>query len=313
MTNPPPISGLQARRKARLLLLGTVLIWGASFSVVKSALSDASPLLFNLVRMALATLVLAAVNRRALPGITTLQIKAGAIAGLFLAAGYQFQTLGLAHTTAGKSAFLTGLVVILVPLFTFVPQLRPKGTHAPGLLTLGGAVLAFAGLLFLTTPPGTALPELFAAIAPGDLLTLICAFAFAAHLLSLARFAPGMPAGTLATLQIAAATVVMALTLPLERSRYFHLTPRLAAALLLTSVLSTAAAFTIQSYAQQHLPPAETAVLLTLEPVFAALTGLLFLAERFSSRSALGAALILVSIALVELLPGLMRSREVPA
>jgi drug/metabolite transporter (DMT)-like permease len=288
---------------AHLLLLGVVAVWGATFVLVKDALDDASPLLFNLLRMTLAALALAIVNRRHLRHITRPTVAAGAVVGLFLATGYQFQTAGLARTTAAKSAFITGLVVVFVPLLTAIPGIRPANAHAPRAAALLGAALAFAGLLFLTTPPGTTASNIFTSIGLGDLLTLLCALAFAGHLLSLAHTSPRVPIAQLATLQIAFAALVMAITLPLGGRLYLTLTPRLILALAITSLLATAAAFTIQSWAQQHLPPTHTALLLTLEPVFAWLVSFLFLHERLSHRSLAGAALILAGILLTELLP----------
>jgi drug/metabolite transporter (DMT)-like permease len=288
---------------AHLLLLAVVAIWGATFVLVKDALNDASPLLFNLLRMTLAAIALAIVNRRHLRHLTRPTLVAGAIVGLFLAAGYQFQTAGLARTTAAKSAFITGLVVVFVPLLTAIPGIRPANAHAPGWPALLGALLAFAGLLFLTTPPGTTASNIFTSIGLGDLLTLICAIAFAGHLLSLAHTSTRIPIPQLSTLQIAFAALVMLITLPLGGPLYLHLTPRLLIALAITSLLATAAAFTIQSWAQQHLPPTHTALLLTLEPVFAWLISFLFLHERLNHRSLAGAALILAGILLTELLP----------
>lgn len=296
---------------AHILLLGVVLVWGATFVLVKEALSDASPLLFNFVRMTLATLALALINRRALRGITREQWWGGALAGLMLALGYQFQTLGLTRTTAAKSAFITGLVVVFVPIFTLIPRLRPSGTPRPGLATAAGTIAAFAGVLILTTPAGTRLSSLFSSIGSGDLLTVGCAIAFALHLLTLAHFSMRMSAGLLATLQIGAASVVMLVMLPLEHP-HFHLTPRLGVTLAITSLLATAAAFTIQSFAQQVLPPTHTVLLLTLEPVFALLTSLLILHVGLSQRAMLGAALILTAIAIIELTPS-AHATELPA
>ena len=307
------MTDLNPRRLAQLLLLGTVLVWGASFAIVKSALTDASPFVFNLLRMTLAAAALIAINHRHLRALTRPQLAGGALAGVFLATGYQFQTLGLAHTTAAKSAFITGLVVVLVPLLMILPAVRPPGTRRPGLLAIVGALVAFAGLILLTTPPGTPPSALFTSISAGDLLTTVCALAYAGHLLTLARISPGMPAGPLATVQISAAAVFMLLTLPLEHTHRLTWTPRLAIALAVTSLLATAAAFTIQSYAQQHLPPAQTAVLLTMEPVFAALTSVLLLHEALSIRSLAGSALILISIAAIEVLPSLLHATEIPA
>ncbi|HEX3373366.1 MAG TPA: DMT family transporter [Edaphobacter sp.] len=170
---------LSASALAHILLLGVVFIWGTTFVLIKDALQDASPLLFNLLRMVLAFVALAIVNHRQLRHINRRALISGLIVGLLLAAGYQFQTTGLALTTAAKSAFITGLVVVFVPLFTIVPALRSQNTPPPRWTTAIGALLAFSGLLLLTTPPGTSPQDIFVSIGPGDLLTLACAIAFA--------------------------------------------------------------------------------------------------------------------------------------
>ena len=291
---------------AHLLLLAVVVVWGATFVLVKDALNDASPLLFNLLRMSVAFVALAGVNYRQLRNVNRIALIAGLLAGLLLAAGYQFQTSGLARTTPAKSAFITGLVVVFVPLLTVFPALRTKTTPPPRVTTAVGALLAFCGLLLLTTRAETTWQNLFLSIGPGDLLTLACALAFAGHLLALAHFSPQVPAAQLATLQIGVAALLMAVTLPLGGSPHLHVTSRLVIALAVTSLLATAAAFTIQSWAQQHLPPTHTAILLTLEPVFAALTSFVVLHERLSRRSLGGAVLIFAGIAAIELFPAAM-------
>jgi len=282
--------------------LGVVFVWGTTFVLIKDALQDASPLLFNFLRMTLAFLALGIVNHRQLRHINRRALLSGLIVGLFLAAGYQFQTTGLALTTAAKSAFITGLVVVFVPLFTMIPALRSPNTPPPRWTTAIGALLAFSGLLLLTTPPETSPQNLFVSIGSGDLLTLACAIAFAGHLLALSHTSHRVPTGQLATLQIGAAALIMAITLPLGGKPHLSFTPRLVVALAVTSLLATAAAFTIQSWSQQHLPPTHTAILLTLEPVFACLTSYLVLHEHLGRRSLLGAVLILLGIALTELL-----------
>jgi len=288
---------------AHLLLLAVVIIWGATFVLVKDALQDTSPLLFNLLRMALAFVALAIVNHRQLLSIKRQSIISGFMVGLFLAAGYQFQTTGLAHTTAAKSALITGLVVVFVPLFTIFPALRPSGTPHPRWTSALGAIFAFSGLLLLTTPAGTSWQNLFRTIGLGDILTLFCAVAFAAHLLSLARVSKGIPTAQLATIQIGSAALLMAITLPLGGRPHLAFTPRLITALAVTSLLATAAAFTIQSWAQQYLPPTHTAILLSLEPVFACITSFLVLHEHLGPRSLFGAALILIGIVTIEIFP----------
>ena len=302
---------MHARRWSRGLLLLTAMVWGATFPLVKAALRDVTPLLFNLLRMLLATAVLLVVNRRAMRGAARYW-KAGLSTGLFMATGYQLQTLGLARTTPVKCAFLTGLVVIFVPGLAMIARLRPTGMPGPGLNAALGAALAFAGLVMLTTPAGGGWWQNFTSMKAGDVLSLGCALAFAAHLLMLGRYAREIEPGLLATLQVTCATAFMGLSLPLERP-HLQWTAHLVVALAVCALLATAAAFTIQSFAQQHLPPTQTILILTLEPVFAALTSLLVLGERMTGRGVAGAALMLSGILVTELLPARKRRNHLSA
>jgi drug/metabolite transporter (DMT)-like permease len=287
---------------AHLLLLSVVLVWGTTFSLVKAALKDTTAFTFNLVRMALAFMVLAAVNWPSLRGMTRRDLLLGAVAGFFLGLGYQLQTSGLLHTTASKAGFLTGLVVVIVPLLSCLPRVSVPGSVKASVDTYGGALLALAGLVLLTTPGGSA-REMLSGIGLGEWLCLGCAVAFAAHLLVLARVAPTVSARRLGTLQIGFATIVMLVTLPLGGRWVFHSSKMLWIALAVTALLATAAAFTIQSWAQQHLPASHTALIFTLEPVFAWLTSLLFFGEQLGRRAMLGAGLIVAGIVLAELRP----------
>ena len=295
---------------AHLLLLAVVLVWGTTFSLVKAALADTTPLVFNLVRMSLAFLVLAIVNGTSLRGLTRRDLTLGAAAGLFLALGYQFQTVGLNHTTAAKAAFITGLVVVLVPLLNTIPGIALPGSARPTADTYIGAALAFAGLILLTTPPGSG-SALLSGLGLGEWLCLACAVAFAAHLLTLSRAAPLLSARRLGTLQIGFAALTMLITLPLGGHIFFHSSRIIWIALAVTALLATAAAFTIQSWAQQHLPASHTALIFTLEPVFAWLTSLVFFGERLGTRAMLGAGLILAGILLAELQPTSRRQNAV--
>ena len=287
---------------AHVLLVAVVVVWGATFALVKSALTATTPLMFNLVRMSLAFAAMAAVNWASLRGLTRTDLTLGAAAGLLLGMGYQFQTAGLKFTTAPKAAFITGLVVVIVPLLSAVPGVAMPGSLKPTLDTYAGAALAFSGLVLLTTPSGAGM-ALFSGIGVGEVLCLGCAVAFAAHLLLLSRAAPRVSARRLGTLQIGFAALVLLVTLPLGGRPYFHATTMLWVALGTTAVLATAAAFTIQSWAQQHLPASHTALIFTLEPVFAWLTSLLFFGEQMGRRALLGAGLILAGIVLAELRP----------
>jgi drug/metabolite transporter (DMT)-like permease len=289
--------------RAYLLMLFVVAVWGSTFVLIKGALQDSTPAAFNLVRMTLAFLLLAVAYHRSWRGIHRMQIAAGAVVGFFLAAGYQFQTTGLARTTPSKSAFITGLMVVLVPLFSSIPAVRPPGARPPGWNAYTAAALAFIGILLLTTPAGGGFLPNLSSINFGDVLTFGCAVAFALHCIALSHVSPRVPFQALALLQIGFSAVLMALSLPLIEHPHMHFTPRLLIALGIASALATAAAFSVQSWAQSVLPSTHIALLLTLEPVFAWITSFLFTGERLGLRPAGGALLILIGIVLTELVP----------
>jgi drug/metabolite transporter (DMT)-like permease len=302
--------------RAYLLMLFVVAVWGSTFVLVKSALTDATPGAFNLVRMTLAFAVLGVAYHRYWREIQGWQVGAGALVGLCLAIGYQFQTTGLARTTPSKSAFITGLLVVMVPLLSIIPGLRPPGARPPRWKAFLGAALAFTGIVLLTAPAAgpiagsTSLLGQTARLLPdttsinlGDLLTLGCALGFAFHCLALSHISPRIAFQPLALLQVGFCAVFMALSLPLIEHPHLTGTPRLAVALGIAAVLSTAVGFSVQSWVQSVLPPTHTALLLTLEPVFAWITSFLVMGERLGLRPACGALLILSGIALTELMP----------
>jgi|SRR5215470_7001357 len=291
--------------RAHLLLTAVVFIWGATFVLIKDALRDVSPLLFNFIRMSVAFVCLSIVYRAHWKNLTRRAVASGAVVGLCLAVGYQFQTAGLHLTTPSKSAFITGLLVVLVPLLSTIPFLRPEGVHAPRWNAYLGALIAFAGIVLLTTPANGGLD--FSSINAGDVLTLGCAVGFALHVLALAHTLPRVPYTQLALLQIGFCALFMAVSGPLLEHPYIRWTPRVVLALLIAALLATAAAFTVQSWAQQFLPATHTALILALEPVFAWITSFVVLGERLGLRASLGAFLILAGIGFTEFLPNRMQ------
>lgn len=297
--------------RAHLLMLFVVAVWGSTFVLIKGALAHASPAAFNLARMTLAFVVMTIGYHRYWRGLQRWQIFSGAMVGLCLAVGYQFQTLGLARTTPSKSAFITGLMVVLVPLFSAIPGLRPPGGHAPRWNAFVGAALAFAGIILLTSPPAPqGVPFAWASLLPdlssmnvGDMLTFGCAVGFAFHCIALGHVSPRIRFQTLALLQVGFCALFMAVSLPFIERPSVQWTPPLLLALAIAAVLATAAAFSIQSWAQSVLPSTHTALILTMEPVFAWITSFLFTGERLGLRPACGALLILAGIAITELVP----------
>jgi len=269
-----------------------------TFVVVKGAVErDATPLLFNFVRMAVAAVALGIFFQRELRGISRSALIAGSLPGLFLWLGYEFQTTGLRLTEASKSAFITGLSVVLVPLL-----LRLFWGRRTTMWTAVGVLAAFVGLFLLSIPGGESGLGNWASVNRGDILTLACAFSFAFHIIFLGRASERYPLAQIGFLQIATAAVLMGLTAPLLEKPHLVWSQRVVWAILITSLLATAAAFTIQAWAQRFVSATQTALILSLEPVFAWMTSYVVLGERLGLRAGIGAVLILAGVLISELM-----------
>jgi len=270
------------------------LTWGATFIIVKEALADASTLLFLAIRFSMAAAALAIIlHRRIRRGkAARLALRGGLIAGVFLFAGYAFQTLGLNYTGASKAAFITGLYIPLVPLVGAVIYRRlPTASEAFGVL------LAAVGMGLMTFEPGAG------GVNRGDLLVGGCAVAFAFHIVILGHFAKDADTSALAVTQIATCALLSAASFWWADPVHLHWTPRLVTALLITSLLATAFAFAVQTWAQQYSSPTRTAIIFSLEPVFAWAASWIVAGELLSRRALVGAALIMAGILAVELKP----------
>jgi drug/metabolite transporter (DMT)-like permease len=263
------------------------LIWGSTFVVVKEALADASPLPFLGTRFTLAGILLFLVLGRGLGERQAL--GPGFLLGVFLFAGYLCQTTGLLYTTPSKSAFITGFAVILVPFLQALHGFRLRAA------TIAGALLGLAGIYFLVLPSGVH------AVNRGDVLTLFGAVSFAVHIVLVGSYTRRFSFRHLVPVQILVVGLLAAAALPLNLDFRLHWTAGLIGALLLTAVLATGFAFSVQNWAQQFTPPAHTALIFALEPVFAALTSRLVLGERLGGKVFMGSALILAGMVVSEI------------
>ena len=274
-----------------LLLVGITAVWGWTFVVVQDAIALYGVLPFLAARFAIAAAALAPFSA---PKVTKKMLAVGAGIGLVLALGYLFQTLGLLFTTATNSGLITGLFVVFAPLsdrLLFGTRFARLVLAAVALSLLGMALLAGGG------PDGTNL---------GDLLTLLCAAALGLHIALLSRYAPGHDAGGLAFAQILAMALVFGLAWPVFEPVTWP--PReVWVALLVTGLLASAGAFWAQTFVQQKIPAARTAVILTMEPVFAALFGYWLAEDRLVTVQILGASLILSALVAGEVLPVLRK------
>jgi drug/metabolite transporter (DMT)-like permease len=287
---------LSRSAKAHIYLVLVTLIWGATFVQIKAALVYASPLLFNVVRMTLAAVALCLIFRKDLVRLTRGSFCAGAIVGFFLWLGYEFQTTGLKLTTASKSAFLTGMSVVLVPVFLALFFRRHINRW-----TVAGVGAAFVGLYLLTVPAGANGMTDFSSINRGDVLTMACAVSFAFQIIFMGRATQRFSFQQVASVEAVVCALLMAISVPVIEKPFIVWNSTVIAAILVTGLLGTAVAFTVQAWAQQFTPPTHTALIFSLEPVFAWITSYLVLKERLGLRAGLGAVLILGGVLLSEL------------
>jgi drug/metabolite transporter (DMT)-like permease len=276
--------------QADISLLIITAIWGWTFLVMKDVISVYPVFSFLSLRFALALLVLLPLVWPRLRTLSWVQARAGLITGLFLFAGYSLQTVGLKYTSIPKSGFITGLYVVLVPILATVFLRRvPSRSAAIGLF------LATMGLIRLSLGPDLS-------IGVGDFLTLIGAVAYAAHVISVSKFGHDTDPMTYAALQIATVfvgTFVLASFLD-GPSAWEHTSVNVLQSALLTGIVATALVLVLQATAQRFTSPTRTAVVFTMEPVFAALFGIAFAGERLTGSGWLGAGLILVGMLMAE-------------
>jgi drug/metabolite transporter (DMT)-like permease len=274
--------------RAHLAVAMAGILFGTTFVVVEDAVRSAEPVPFLAARFLIGAAALAPFARRAprQPGRT----RAAALCGVALLAGYVLQTIGLQYTTPSVSAFVTYLLVVMVPVLAAVVLRRP-----PSRPVAAGVVLAAAGLFLLSGDAATL------RLGRGELLTLGCAFAFAVHILLLSELSPRYETTSLTALQLA--LVGAACLVPGAFMGGYGFSLRVWAAVLYTGITVSALAFVLQVWGQRLVGPTRTSLLLMLEPVSAAALGYL-MGDGLGSVAAVGAVLILAGVAVAEIPAG---------
>jgi drug/metabolite transporter (DMT)-like permease len=283
------------RFKAHCALLLCSFFWGVTFVVVKDALVDISVFGYLAARFVLGALPMIWIYRDDLRKLTRDEAWAGIQVGLFMFGGYAFQTAGIARTTASKAAFITGLSVVLVPVFLAAFWRKKIGAWA-----WVGAAASFAGLYFLTVPM-----QGFAELNRGDLLVMGCAVLYAFQIIFIARYTGTFSLGALSCLQVILAGVLSTIAVPVLNAAHWEqffvrFTFQMEFGVIVTAIFTTALAYPLLVWGQKHTTATNTALILTAEPVFAALTSFLVLHERLGGRALAGAGLILGGICIAE-------------
>lgn len=269
-------------------LLGVAAVWGFTFVTVKNAIILLPPFSFNFYRFSLATLVMLLFAIPQLKHANRSTAGAGLMLGGLLFAGYSFQTVGLLYTTASHAGFITGLSVVFVPLICTILIRQRLGTGV-----IVGSLCAIAGLAFLT---GTE----FHSTNYGDILIFCCAISFALHIIFVGKYSPNHHTVWLVIWQIAAVAFLSGISAFVFESGVNRFVFAIWPALLITALLATCLAFFTQNYMQRFTSPSHTAIIFTMEPVFAAFFAAWLLQESLTSGAYLGGFLILCGMLLAE-------------
>ncbi|GCE28496.1 membrane protein [Dictyobacter alpinus] len=284
------------------VLLSIAAIWGMTFVLVQDAIATLPPFSFLAIRFSVAVLLLLPFLRsQPHTSNTSAEYRSarmwigGIVIGSFLFMGYALQTFSLLYTTSGKSGFLTGLSVTLVPLLSWlVLRSRPTRTALIGVgcATVGLYLLAFVDIR---------------SINPGDILAFLCAIGFGLQIVYTGKFSTGTSASQIAILQLATVAILSTIA-ALFFEPWQHiiqsgmmLQPNIIIALVVTAVFATAIAYLAQTHIQKYTTPTRVALIFASEPVFAALADYLWHGIALGPRALIGCLLILGGTLLTEL------------
>lgn len=281
--------------RGELALIAATVIWGVSFTIVKDVLNEVSTLLFLAIRFSVGALAMGLflVPRLRHYRYTRRHLGWCALGGVLLMAGMSLQTIGLKLTTISKSAFLTSLYIVVVPLLSsLVNRVGPRSMEWVGIAfaTLGLALMTMNQDQWQT-------PSL------GDALTIACSIVFAVQIMVLGQAARSGDANLATLVQLAVCSVCLAGACWATETPRIVWSSEVIFAILLTGVFATAVAIGLQSWAQQSVPASRAALLFALEPVFACLFAWVWIGETIAPRAAVGAAFILAGILIVEMKP----------
>ena len=268
------------------LLVFITMIWGSTFLVVKYVVKLSGPFTYLAFAYGIGALTLALIFRKRLARITRAELRNGLIIGLFLFTGYALQTTGLQFTTVSKAGFITGLNVPLIPVFTFL-LLRQKASRG----AVVGIILSFVGLFLLSFNN-----QLTLSIGIGELLIFGAAIAFALHVVNISRFSPGADATNLVIIQIGLSSLLSFIAIPILHQPLFVPSWPFWIAVVLMGTIDVAFTLLVMNRVQQFIGGTKAALIYALEPVWAALAGLLLAGDVLSVPAWIGCACILVGM-----------------
>jgi drug/metabolite transporter (DMT)-like permease len=286
---------------AELALVGIAAVWGLTFPMVQDAVKELAVPTFLAYRFTTAAIVVALVSRHQLRQLSSDGWRAGVAMGVFLTAGYLFQTYGLERTSSSNTGFITGLFVVLTPVLGALLLKQRVGA-----LAWAAAGVSTVGLLLLSGVGGSG------SHLAGDGLVLLAACSFSGHILVTDRAVMGHDVRALLVVQLLFCGLVCGLLAAVTGDLALPRGEAVWGALVITAFVGSALGFFVQTYAQRHASPARTALILASEPAFAGLFAYLLKGETLDVVQWIGAALILASIVTVVIVPYLRPLRPLP-
>jgi drug/metabolite transporter (DMT)-like permease len=295
---PAGAAGRRTTGLATLALLAVTASWGSTFFLIKIVLEELPVLDFLAVRFAIATVALLVIFPRAAFRLSPRARRAGVVLGLLYGVAQILQTAGIERTPASVSGFITGMYVVCTPLLA-APLLHQR----IGRMTWFAVVLSMAGLGVLSLQG--------LSVGYGEALVLVSAVLYALHIVGLGAWSQPADAVGLTIVQLAVITAVCLLatapdgvTLPGSASAWWSV--------VYMAVVAAALALALQTWAQAHLPPTRAAIIMTMEPVFAAAFAVALGGEDPTARMLVGGAMVLTAMLIVELVPRRKVEAEVP-
>ena len=283
---------MNARHNLQLKLAPFALLlvsaaWGLAFVVMKPAIERQSVNNFLFTRFLMAVIVMILIRPQVLKFLTKDLLLRGLAAGFLLGGGYIFQTVGLANTGAAITGFVTGLYVVLTPLFAgliFKERVSKNTWLYVFMATVGLALLSLKGW----------------SIGFGELMVFFSAIAFAAHITALSKWSAGRDVYAMTITQL---TMCAAMTGVASAFEGYSAPPDSGVwtVVVFTAVFATAIAFIVQTWSQAHMSATKVAVILTMEVVFAAFFAIIFAGERLTLQAALGGILVVTAMYLIVL------------
>lgn len=280
------------RSYANMMLLCVTVVWGGGFIATEGALDTLSPFYIMMIRFLGAAIFPLLLCFRKLIHLDRYLWTRGLLTGAFLFLAFAFQTFGLKYSSPSKNAFLTATNVVFVPYLLWL-----YASRRPHKKEVIASILCLVGIALLTLKPEGL------SLTLGDVLSIVCAFFFATHMIALERYTVHCDAIVMTSLQMISAGVLSAICAVLFEAPPTSFTWSATGNLAYLIIVSTLLAFLIQTYAQRYTSANSASLLLSMEALFASLFSFLILHETMSVLMIIGACFIFSSIIYIEYKP----------